>query len=244
MTEKEIHRHYDEHGVIRIIEDSNKRYLAFGEIDEQSCWLKTNPTQPQHDYTRAMLLVLLFCTPKRSLSLGLGSGALNACLHQAFPELKQDIIELRQGVVDAAYRYFQFPRSKRIKIKVQDAFEHLVLPPQKRVDLIFSDLYSANGLEEQQLGDNFLQTCQRHLKDHGWLVINCWREHRSQDLILLFKAYFKAVYSCATPGGNWIIFLGCQPCTIPLAQLRQGAKALSGILGFSLLPALKHLVSH
>ncbi len=70
----EIHRCYDEYGVILVLDDGNKRYLSFGTDDEQSCYLKSQPAQPQADYIRAMLLVLLFVTPSRIISMGLGGG--------------------------------------------------------------------------------------------------------------------------------------------------------------------------
>ena len=57
---KELYRYYDEYGPLQVFDDGNKRYLSFGDGDEQSCQLKSDPLQLQHDYSRAMLLVLLF----------------------------------------------------------------------------------------------------------------------------------------------------------------------------------------
>ena len=72
ITEKEIYRSFDEYGLLRVFEDGNKRYLAFAEDDEQSCQLKSEPLLLQHDYTRAMLLVLLFTQPQNIMLFGAG----------------------------------------------------------------------------------------------------------------------------------------------------------------------------
>ncbi len=55
---KEISRSYDDYGPVIVMDDGNKRYMAFSENDEQSCLLKSEPYLLQHDYCRAMMLVL------------------------------------------------------------------------------------------------------------------------------------------------------------------------------------------
>ena len=44
---KEVHRRYDELGIIQVFDDGNKRYLSFGTADEQSCQLR----DVRHYYT-------------------------------------------------------------------------------------------------------------------------------------------------------------------------------------------------
>ncbi|WP_286237475.1 spermidine synthase [Neptuniibacter halophilus] len=238
---KEINRSYDEFGPIRIFDDGNKRYLAFGDNDEQSCWLKSEPLVPQHEYSRAMLLSLLFVEPKRALTLGLGSGCINSCLHHHFPGLKQQVVELRPGVIQAAYKYFQFPRSKRLQVINQDAFEFLCCDDSPRVDLVLSDIYSAEGLDEQQLSEQYLNLTENRLKAHGWLVLNCWREHQSGHALELLQTLFTQVWGCNTPCGNWIVFASNAPVQDSSKQLKQRARALSQQLGFSLNSLLNRL---
>jgi spermidine synthase len=244
LSGKEIHRSHDEYGVVRVLDDGNKRYLSFGETDEQSCWLKSEPLIPQHEYTRAMMLVLLFCEPKRSLSLGLGSGALNHCLHHHFPELKQDIVELRNEVVKVAYRYFQFPRSKRLSLHVMDAKEYLLSVDSKKVDIIISDIYTEEGLDEQQLHPDYLDACHDRLKTNGWLVLNCWRDHQGENVLRQLKEQFADVRSCTTQSGNWVIYASKQREELSDNGLKQRAKALNQRLGFSFSPFLGKLVDH
>jgi spermidine synthase len=241
---KEIYRGYDEFGVIRVLDDGNKRYLSFGDVDEQSCWLKSEPNIPQHEYVRAMLLVLLFCEPKRCISLGLGAGSLNSCLHFNFPSLKQEIVELRAGVIDAAYKYFQLPRSKRLLLHQMDAQDFLQCVESKKADIIFSDIYGADGLDEQQLRPDFIHECYYRLKPGGWLVLNCWRDHQGEATIDTLRELFPDIRSCATQSGNWLIFAGTSIDIQSAKQLKTQARELSQKLGFSLTRSLNKLEVH
>jgi spermidine synthase len=246
LSGKEIYRGHDEYGAVRVLDDGNKRYLSFGETDEQSCWLKNEPLIPQHEYTRAMVMGLLFVdNPKRSLCMGLGSGTLNRCLHERFPSLKQEIVELRQEVVNVAYRYFQFPRSKRLTLTVMDAKQYLQnVPVDKRVDLLISDIYTDAGLDEQQLDPAFLAGCADRLKPDGWLVLNCWRDHQGSEVIEALSEHFSDIKSCTTQSGNWVIYAGKRPMAGSDKTLKAQAKALSSLLGFSLMPFVARLVHH
>ncbi len=241
ITGKEIHRSYDEYGAIRVIDDGNKRYLAFGDNDEQSCWLKSEPLSPQHDYTRAMLMALLLIEPKRCITLGLGAGALNSCLHHHYPQLKQQVVELRSDVIQTAYKYFQLPRSKRMELIHADAYDFLHQEHARKVDIIFSDIYSEDGLDVKQLSPEFLQAAHSLLKNDGWLVLNCWREHQSGDCLTLLRELFSDIRGCTTSCGNWVLLAGKTGNSLSEKQLKTSAKKLNQQLGFSLSAYLNRL---
>lgn len=239
---KEIFRQHDEYGTIQVYDDGNKRFLAFGDNDEQSCQLKSNPALLQHDYSQAMLLVLLFKRPRSMIMFGLGGGSLPAALHQALPELQLRVVELRRSVVKAAYRFFQFPRSERIEVFTEDASEFLDRDGVKKTDLLFSDIYSDEGLDLQQTQPWFIERCHQLLTDDGWLVLNCWREHRGEQAMLAsLQQHFADVRVCATAEGNWIILAGKQANHDSDGQLKNAAKKLSKLLGYSLLSSLSRL---
>lgn len=240
---KEIYRGYDEYGPVLVIDDGTKRYLSFGEGDEQSCWLKSEPHLPQLDYIRAMCLVLLLTEPKRIISLGLGAGTLNSCLHYHFPESVQQIVELRREVIDVAHRYFQLPRGKRIQTHHMDAKSYLDCVESKPADIIFSDIYDENGVDEQQHDPAYLHECYERLKPKGWLVLNCWKEHKGETLLTELSGLFDDIRTCTTQEGNWIVFAGKQSDTQTQKQLKQQAKLLSQKLGFALCPYLNRMNS-
>lgn len=239
---KEIYRFHDEYGLIQVFDDGNKRYLAFGENDEQSCQLKSDPYQLQHDYTQAMLLVLLFKQPRSMVLLGLGGGTIAATLHHYLPELTLCVVELRQQVVDVARRYFQFPRSERIDVYVEDASEFLQRDNMDKVDVLFSDLYGEEGLDLQQTQSWFIESCADSLNDDGWLVLNCWQQHRGeQEMLAALKEYFQDVRVCLTVEGNWVILAGKQASSLSGTQQKASVKKWSKTLGFSLASCFSRL---
>lgn len=237
----EIFRGYDAYGVLQVLDDGNKRYLSFGSEDEQSCILKDQPAIPQLDYIRAMLLVMLFVTPKRVLVLGLGGGSLTSCLHHCFPDVRQEIVELRAEVIKIAQRFFQLPRGKRITLQTMDAQTYLDTEPSREVDIIFSDIYNDQGVSSQQHDPAYLHECYHRLRSNGWLVLNCWKEHRADAVLDQLKSQFAQVHSCITQDGNWIVFAGKSANFPNQTQLKITAKQMTQTLGFSLSGYLNRL---
>ncbi|WP_101756781.1 spermidine synthase [Oceanicoccus sp. KOV_DT_Chl] len=239
---REIYHHHDEFGPLIVFDDGNKRYLAFGAGDEQSCSLKSNPFLLQHDYSQAMLLVLLFIQPRRLTLLGLGGGCLVTTLHQYLPDINITAVELRPHVVKIAQRFFQLPRSSRLSIVVDDASEFLETHEGEKVDVLFGDIYDAEGLDLQQTQPWFIEACYQQLEDDGWLVLNCWRHHRGeQEMMDTLTRLFADVRTCSTIEGNWVVLAGKKANTISVGQLKNDAKKWSKVLGYSLLPSLGRL---
>lgn len=243
---------YDQFGSVRVYDDGNKRYLSFGQGDEQSCVIKATPHLLQYDYNRAMALVLLFCRlqvnqkPKDMLLLGMGGGSLINCLHYHFPQANIEVVELRETVIKVAKRYFYLPHSDKVKVTHGDALSLIDDYPAKQYDLLFSDLYIPEGLEARQLTVRFLASVKKVLKDDGFLVLNALEEYRtSQVLSSLFNQSFASIYECITKDGNWVVIATNNALfdnnEFKLKSLKADAKALSDELGFSILPQFKLL---
>lgn len=219
---RELHRRFDEYGAIQVFDDGNKRFLSFGTTDEQSCLLLSHPTQLQHEYNRAMMSVLcqfpLDDMPQQALIMGLGGGSLARALLALLPDITLDAVELRPAVTHIAHQYFELPRTPQLKVHHQDALSYLSKPAERSsvYDLIFSDLYLADGLNEQQLDSDFIPRCKQHLSQRGWLVLNLWKEHRDNAALLAqLKAEFTTLMHTTTKDGNWTIWASQQP---PIAQ--------------------------
>lgn len=247
---RELHRRFDEYGPIQVFDDGNKRYLSFGTVDEQSCQLISAPTRLQHEYLRAMVSVLVQLENPQSVNnvtvLGLGGGSLAAALHELLPQTQIHAVELRGAVAQIAYQYFALPRDKRLKVHIIDAISYVEAnhQAQQKTDILFSDLYLAEGLSEQQNNSAFLQQCAGLLTDNGWLVLNLWKEHRQDPLLLnQLKDLFPTLLQATTKDGNWLIWAsrsaGADKKT---AQIR--AKQLQPLLGFNGWQSVKHFYRH
>ena len=54
------------------------------------------------------------------LFIGLGGGSAPKRFWRDFPQLDLQVVEIDPVVVDVAYRYFEMPRSPRLKVEVAD----------------------------------------------------------------------------------------------------------------------------
>lgn len=237
----EIHRSYDELGPIQVLDDGHKRYLAFGTDDEQSCQLIRQPHLLQHEYTRAILLSLLMVEPSHATVIGTGGGCLLTTLHHILPACQLQGVELRREVARLAYKYFQLPKNAAIKLHIGDGFEYLQATEIK-TDLIIADMYLADGIDQQQLSAQFIETSHQKLNQGGWLVLNYWLDHKIEDhLIKALHQYFDQIYMCDTGGGNWVIYAGKVNINDILIN-ESKVKSISNAAGFSLNYFLKRLV--
>lgn len=236
MTGREIHRAHDDLGVVQVFDDGDMRYLTFGTDHQQSCALKSDPAYLSYDYTRAMLLPLLFeDNPRKGLILGLGAGSLATCLNRHCRQLKLTAVELRQTVIDAAYKYFQLPSGKKLNVVAANAADYLREHEPANFNIIFSDIYGPDGIDDLQLQERFIDQCLHSLTANGWLVLNCWKNHRNDsDILPLLRDRFAYVGECNTQAGNWVILACRQAPRAGQNQLRERAKAWSQKLGFPL----------
>lgn len=225
----------DDYGVVSVDDDGECYILAFAEHDEQSRCLKAAPHILQYDYTQAMLLVLLFCQPKRALILGLGGGSLVNALYHAVSGIHISAVELRASVIDVAQRYFQVPRAKRIALIQQDADVFLLDHDLRKVDVIFADLYEATGTAEVQLRADFIRRCAELLKEQGWLVLNCWQEQQDDAYFrAALREHFADVRYVLTGSKNWVILAGKVANYQANNVLKESATQWSDKLEFSL----------
>jgi spermidine synthase len=229
----------DEFDPIMVTDDGLCRILAFAPNDEQSRCLKAAPYILQYEYTQSMLLVLLFCQPKRVLILGLGGGSLLTALHHIVPGIHITAVELRASVIELAYRYFQMPRGKRLQVIQPNADSFLSDEPVRKMDVIFADLYHGTGVDEVQLRADFIARCADTLKADGWLVLNCWNEHREDETLReALCQHFVDIRTVLTTSRNWVILAGKTQGWHTNSMLKEEAFRLSGALGF---PLTRHL---
>ncbi|PKG56516.1 spermidine synthase [Shewanella sp. GutDb-MelDb] len=234
-----LHQTEDEYGPLIVLDDKESRILAFGENDEQSKLLKAAPHIPQHTYVQAMLLVLLYSQPKSAIVLGLGGGGLIHALRHFDAGIKLTAVELRADVIDLAKRYFQLPLSKKLKVINQDATQFLALGDHKRVDIIFTDIYSAEGVDVAQVSESFIAQCAALIKADGYLVLNCWKEHsKNRELLAYLELHFVEVRACLTGSANWVVIAGKTRRDISSSALKHHAQALSNQLDFPLARSL------
>lgn len=236
---KEIFRTEDELGPVQVFDDGLHRYLSFGEDDEQSCVLKAQPQVPQYDYIRAMLLPLLYRRPRDALLLGMGGGALATFLFRHYPSITLRAVELRPAVIEIAHGFFDLPRDPRLQTIAQDAGDFVRTAGHKPTDLLLVDLYDADGMDERYFQPWFIDICAELMTENGWLVINCWEDHREDhDTLGTITMHFEEVYTCAVESGNWVILASKARTEIKQDRLLAQADTQAKKFGF---PVRKYL---
>ena len=215
----EIHRCYDELGVIRVFEYGSRRFLMFGEEAQQSCIDQLDPGTLVYEYTQAMMLALLYL-PKPNLVtfLGIGAGSLLHSLNKYDPNISMAAVELRPKVVDIAQQWFTLDALPQVNVHIGDACDYisntaiastLITDKPTSSDIIFADIYNDAGMIESQLSQSFLADCYHTLSDHGILVLNLWDQGKGSHPLAIQRLQDQFENSCMTcliEDGNLIAY--------------------------------------
>ncbi len=206
---KLTYRVRDDRGWIEVRDDGWRRTLSFGTPAEQSCMSRLTPFRLEHVYTQAMILGTLFPSHLHSAAiLGLGGGGLARALLHFFPACQVVAVENREQVVAIARRFFDLPRCERLRVMVADA-ETYIAENRRTHDVIFADLYGAEGMVEQQVEQHFLGHCRHCLAPTGVLVANLWNQDFKRARAAhqaLATAFDGQLLLVAVQGGNSIAF--------------------------------------
>jgi len=198
----------DEHGPIYVYETRTARILSFDGKIYQSYMKLRDINGLDLDYTQAMMAGLFFIpTVKTATIMGMGAGSMTKNLLSSFSELNVHAIEYREAVVKTAKKYFYLPDTERLSIHIDDAASYIKNSSMKS-DIIFSDLYTSEGMEPKQVESSYLRDCKNALSKQGVLVLNIWntvlksREELDELLALEFE---NRILSFEVDSGNTIV---------------------------------------
>lgn len=217
----------DQYGVIQVSRRGDRRVLSFGSGLEQSSVSMGKPQYLCHQYTRMMLLGLIFLEARRIAIMGLGGGGLVHCLSHYYPHLTVRVIELRQAVIDVAYEWFDLPRTANVQVIHSDAMTYMSTIDASSHDIIFSDLYEAGGMSEVQGHRGYIEACYNALSDSGWLVLNFHTlPEEDSPLYILLSDMFPDIRVCHSSKGNRVMYCGKSACEYDDRTLRERARIL------------------
>jgi len=227
---KELYRTEDNEGAIVVTQRGNRRLLCFDSNLEQSSVLMNQPYYLIHEYTQIMLLGLLFADTGRITLLGLGGGGLAHCLSHYYPQSMIQVVEIRQAVIDIAYDWFDLPRTDRLRVIKDDAMHYLLKLKDNSSNIIFSDLYEAEGMSACQEQQEFIVACYRALSDTGCLVLNFHHKpYRGSLLMDTIESFFDdiIVYDAGGQPGERNSIMFCCKGSVALHQPALNALAES-----------------
>jgi spermidine synthase len=223
----EIYRTEDSFGPVVVREQNGLRILSFDSHFEQSVMRLDNPLALVHEYTRVMLLVLLFKESEQITLLGLGGGSLLRVLHTYCTKANFQVVELRRSVIRIALDHFRIPSDERIVMHNRNGIDYIREAKRHSSDIVFADMYQAYSMEEFQNTIRFLEQSWQLLTADGWLVINFHHLPESEHPYMeRMCALFPEVLCCATKGGNYVVMCGKQTLAQPLPDYRDSLAEL------------------
>ena len=226
--QKELYRTEDKHGCIIVTERGSKRVLNFDSEFQQSCIYTNKLYYLAHEYTQIMLLGLIFVDAKNMTLLGLGGGGLVHCLNHFYPKAAINVVEIRQLVIDIAYDWFDMPMTENIKVVCDDASYYLQQAQASSVDIIFSDLYEAQGMSSVQAQARFINNAHKTLSDNGTLVLNFHSmPDETSPVMKEIRAMFREIYVCDVYKGNWVLFCNKSEVILDSDELKDRARNLA-----------------
>ena len=168
-----IHSATESGQVITVRQAQGLRWLDFGDGGVQSVIDTKAPDRLVSPLNQAMLAGLLFVpSPRRTLLLGTGGGAIARFLSRRAPDCHGDAVEQSAAVVDIARRFFDFPDASSGWTLHIAKVQHFITHSQQNYDLIVLDI-AENQHTPAWLNElDFLDNCRQRLTSDGMLVLN------------------------------------------------------------------------
>lgn len=193
---------------IQVVDKAERRELRFGNNVVQSAISLICPELLVLKYTRYMMIGFILKPEACSiLHIGLGAGSMPGFIYKYFPYTQQDVIEQSKTIETIAYRFFDFPQTPRIKVRIIEA-EKAFQQHNQQYDLIFFDAFDAHGTPKHLTNPDFLENLKNCIKPDGWVVGNMWT---SEVMFSKQRKYWQQVFpqvvqAHTQPVGNVVLF--------------------------------------
>jgi len=222
---------------IRVSEEGGYRYLSFNRArGNQTKVSISEPDKLQFPYTKAAFIAPAFLekSPERILLIGLGGGSIPRVMARCYPEARIDIVDIDEGVVNVAKRFFFFKPTSNMKITVMDGRRFLHSSKDK-YDIIFLDAYDDLSIPFHLTTKEFFQIVRQRLATGGIVASNVWGPNTDEFYLSEVKTYqevFSHVYLIdAVPSNNYILIADPQNRAITKTVLMERIPLLQKRLG-------------
>ncbi len=234
---------------IDVSEAAGVRYLHFGSEWIQGAMRIARPYSLELEYTREMMLPLLFAPdeawPARVLIIGLGAASVTKFLHRHCPGAHLTVVEIDARVPAVATHHFRLPdEDARLRIVIDDGAKFVARSDQSW-DLILVDGYDhrarANSLDTVA----FHRDCRARLATGGRVCLNLFGRTRGFRVSAqrILDAYDgRALVLPSLNEGNAICVASAEAGgDISMDALRSRATALRSRTGLNLAPTLSRM---
>ena len=226
-----------EYSHILIRRQGNMRSMNFlrdnGVEQIQTAWNMKQPYDLMTQYSRLMFASYFFMSEqKQVLIIGLGGGAMVHFYEHYDPEVKVDVVEIDEKVVQLAEKYFDVRTQKNTNIITQDAFKYFK-SNKTRYDVIYMDAFlkpsegtDATGQPLRLKTIAFYKGLHAQLTPEGIVVINLNAHPRTNDDMAAIRSAYPQSYAFKAPTPNIIVVCTLDKTRVTAAALHERAKEL------------------
>lgn len=196
---RDLSRYEDAVAMTQVVEQPDGQRLLLTDLQRHDA--STEPTAAYVQRNQGRLPLLLQPNPRHVLFLGLGTG-LSLTGSLAYPGLQRTAVELSEGAITAAGRFFVGADVLNQTQVVRDDARHFLAISQDRYDVIVGDLYHPDlaGVGALLSEEQFIRARQ-HLTPDGlfvqWIALNQFDATSLQTVLRTFRQVF--------PDGRWFL---------------------------------------
>jgi spermidine synthase len=163
------------------------------------------------NYAKMMLFGMQFSkNPKKILVIGMGIGTIPQEINKFFPKAEIDIVEISSKIPPIAEEFFDFKKTDKIKIFIQDGYDFILNSKPNIYDVIFSDAFDGTYIPAKMLTNKYLLGIKNVLKEDGILIMNTFEKSESyQKEEKLVTDNFESVFEIVN--NNRILFASKNP---------------------------------
>ena len=194
--------------------------LRFDYVNIQSSMHKDDPYALELEYTRAMLLFMLFVPqPRRILMIGLGGGSLPKYCHRYLQPCDITVVEINPHVIAVRDEFKVPPDSNHFRVVQADGSQFLA-DVKKRYDVILVDGFNFKGPAAELETPAFFDNCRTALEPSGVLVMNLDSEETGNGatVALMREAFGGDVFAMLADGGTNRIVFATEPALLQAAH--------------------------
>lgn len=246
---RNVHRKVNGDSSVDVSEADGVRSLHLGSSTVQSSMRINAPYELVLNYTRGIMLFLLFKPQARYvLTIGLGGGSIPKFIHHHLPDIHSRVVELNPQVIAIARSHFHLPADdERLQVIHGDGAAYL-REHEASADVLILDAFDSHGLAPELSSQDFFDSCAQAIGDDGMAAFNLWGSDKNFDLYLqrIEQSFDGRVLVLPTGRpGNIIVFgFNRVPGDLRWASLRERAKALEAQHGIQFLEFVERLRDH
>lgn len=190
-------------------QDGRSLLMRFDMDTVQSSMSLDDPYRLELEYTRGMVLFLLFnAAPRSILMIGLGGGSLPKYCHRYLPGADITVVEINPHVIALRDEFHVPPDGPRFRVVRGDGAE-FVRRNTQTFDVLLVDGFHFDGQPEALGTRAFYGACRACLSPQGVLVVNMDSNAEDSAPLLdrLSRAFDGALWPMLDEGGaNRIVF--------------------------------------